>query len=223
MKKYLQCPQASAILLFGLVIAMCLAPEGSVIRENLPASDRVRVHRATIGVWASGEWDFEPICSFGRDLTPSISVFAVASNLNPGSWLCGSRTIDTRLMCVSTVGPADTRKCAQAYVEALGFSNPNCRFRKILREKGEGVFPATIAAGIVADVSLVGIAGLLINSLTWIPQVPEIWRSFRGRRRFGPDHCRNCGYPSTGLPVGAVCPECGHRETGGAGTSHRVR
>jgi hypothetical protein len=48
----------------------------------------------------------------------------------------------------------------------------------------------------------------------WLPlaviglPTARLWR-LRWRDRFGPGHCRKCGYDLTGLPAPAACPECG--------------
>lgn len=55
----------------------------------------------------------------------------------------------------------------------------------------------------------------------WVPFAPMammtlwLWSRHRRARRLG--QC-TCGYPLTGLPVGAACPECGARSYSASGT-----
>lgn len=105
-------------------------------------------------------------------------------------------------------------------------------------DRAHGWWPDEVSAGVHYTISGPGISGLFevgsedakqrlpvrplplgfaVNTvfyaaLAWTGALGVRWARARFRRRS--DSCFGCGYSSAGLPVGAVCPECGARNAG---------
>ena len=101
----------------------------------------------------------------------------------------------------------DKREARELYINEMVSPEWAESPRLLERLRRENFSISTIVwSGYLHNAVALGVFGLLLVSLVWVPRTPGYFRERRGARRLRRGLCPRCGYPIRGL---VTCPECG--------------